>query len=324
MQNHPAIQLIRNQLESSAPRESGLELNRFEVTPVDLPPTQEPSVLHVSEAIEKGFIVIEELPKPRVPTVRALNKGTVPVFFPSGVILTGGAQTRIVATPTLVMPGMQVDVSVRCVEAGRWSTRTGRRFDSARTGTSEFTRIKRRRDSHSRQLHSQRAPDQSETWSDVDRVLASKGLHSPTASLERVLHYESERTAIIRQRRSIQESTRIASATVGARGVTIAHAGRGLVNMELFGTSDLARKGIEMAIESVELETGNAAQSAKSASMTPQALAHAIQSSTREANWSIREEGEGILVDFSTPSGVQGTAFVFGQAVLQTTLSWAD
>lgn|GEM_PF-3273478 len=324
MKHHPAIQSICQQLESSAPRDSALALNRFEVTPVDLPSVPEPRVQHVSEAIEKGFIVIEELPQPSVPTVRAFNKGTVPVFFPSGVILTGGAQTRIVATPTLVMPGMQVDVPVRCVEAGRWNTHTGRRFHAARTGTSEFMRSKQRRDSHSRQFHRERAHDQGETWRDVDRVLTSKGVHSATSSLESALHHESERTAIIRARRTPEERERVESATQGARGVAIAHADRGLVNMELFGTADLARKGIEMAIESVELETGNAAESSGAPSMPPNALALAIHASLHQANWSIRESGEGVLVDFSTPSGIQGTSFVFGTAVLQTTLSWAN
>ena len=79
-------------------------------------------IFHVSQALKEGWVRIEEMESPTVPTIRLLNEGEHPVFVPAGVLLKGGAQTRVVAVPCVVLAGCSQLVCVRCVEAGRWQT----------------------------------------------------------------------------------------------------------------------------------------------------------------------------------------------------------
>jgi len=322
MQEHPAIQAVCDQLLDSQPRDIELSLQGLTILPIDLKVLPGPKVLHVSAAMEQGLVDIEELRSPRVPSVKVLNRADMPVFFPAGVVLRGGAQTRIVATPTLVMPGMTVEVAVRCVEAGRWSTHSDRRFRGVSSAPEWLKRSKERRDSAARESHGVRASDQSDTWGEVTVYIEGRGVNSPSESLEDAM--EDTISIVIEKRKEMsdEEKTQIQAAIGGAQGVAISRRTEGLVALDLFGTPDLAEHGVPMAVDSVEIEAGNVGR-AQPTKAQASALLDAVRKSVLAAAWTVREEGTGTLIDFSTPAGAQGTAFVYKDHVLQTSLSWA-
>jgi hypothetical protein len=322
MQEHPAIQAVCAQLLDSQPRDIELSLQGLAILPIDLNVLPGPEVLHVAAAMEQGLLDIEELPAPTVPSVKVLNRADLPVFFPAGVVLRGGAQTRIVATPTLVMPGMTVEVAVRCVEAGRWSTHSDRRFRGVSSAPERLKRSKARRDSAARESRGVRASDQTDTWQEVTVYLETCRVHSPSESLQDAM--EDTITIVLEKRNEMseEEKAQIQAALEGAQGVAITRHPEGLVALDLFGTPDLAEHGVPMAVDSVEIEAGNVGR-AQPTEVAASALLDAVRKSVLAAAWTVREEGTGTLIDFSTPAGAQGTAFVYQEHVLQTSLSWA-
>jgi hypothetical protein len=105
--------------------------------------------LTLDEGIRSGAVVITEagrvqplmrrrLPRPDysaggdVNRLVLVNNSDRPLLLLAGEIVTGGKQDRVIAKDRIVPPGSQpVDLSVFCVEPGRW-TAVSERFDSSR------------------------------------------------------------------------------------------------------------------------------------------------------------------------------------------------
>ena len=78
-------------------------------------------VLHVTHALEQGLVRVEETKPAEVGRLPMLNLSKQPVLVPAGAVLKGGAQTRIVASPVLLLGQSVHHIDVRCVERGRWT-----------------------------------------------------------------------------------------------------------------------------------------------------------------------------------------------------------
>jgi hypothetical protein len=76
--------------------------------------------LTLDEAQKKNIIIISERESGSVPVVIIRNTGNLPIYVMSGEIIIGGKQDRMVSHDVLILPGKEVEVSVRCVEHGRW------------------------------------------------------------------------------------------------------------------------------------------------------------------------------------------------------------
>lgn len=84
-------------------------------------PAQQLDVLTIEEAISQGYLNFKEKPQATVPTAKVENRGKEYVFLLGGEILVGGLQDRVLATDVLLAPESKpVDLSVYCVEQGRW------------------------------------------------------------------------------------------------------------------------------------------------------------------------------------------------------------
>jgi hypothetical protein len=77
------------------------------------------------EAVERGDLRIQEKERAQVNTVRVRNEGSRPVFIMAGEIMSGSRQDRTVRRDALIPADSGwVDLSVYCVEAGRWTLKT--------------------------------------------------------------------------------------------------------------------------------------------------------------------------------------------------------
>lgn len=72
------------------------------------------------EALGGGSLTIAEQEQAQVSKVRANNKGERPVLILEGESLQGALQNRMVVDSLLVGAGRTADLSVGCVEQGRW------------------------------------------------------------------------------------------------------------------------------------------------------------------------------------------------------------
>lgn len=111
-----------------------ITVGNLSVVPVLSPEiTQERPVddyLTLDQAIKLGVIDISELPEAQVESLRVRNSGTKPILLMGGDLLVGGQQDRVVEHDVVIPPGKSVDVSVFCVEQGRWHG-SSKKFDSA-------------------------------------------------------------------------------------------------------------------------------------------------------------------------------------------------
>ena len=81
-----------------------------------------PSFLTLGEVLKQGSLVVTEVSSGgSVPELRAVNKGTEPVFIMDGEELAGAKQNRVLNTSLMLPPGSETVIPVSCAERGRWT-----------------------------------------------------------------------------------------------------------------------------------------------------------------------------------------------------------
>ena len=133
-------------------------------------------------------LVIEETGV--VALLRVRNPAAHDILIPSDLMLDGGKQARVVERSVIVPAHGDIDLPVRCVEAGRWKARdasTAQTFTvspSASTDSREhFTQL-RQRSYHARASYDL---DQSEVWTHVASELRRHDVDSETTSYTAIL-----------------------------------------------------------------------------------------------------------------------------------------
>jgi len=85
----------------------------------------------LNEAIEKDQIKITEVDEGgSVPTLIAINKGSIPILLLQGEEVEGAYQNRVFNTTIMLKEHSKTMIPVSCTEAGRWSYRTSRNSTS--------------------------------------------------------------------------------------------------------------------------------------------------------------------------------------------------
>jgi hypothetical protein len=88
--------------------------------PLFSPITSSLTYLTCAAATGSGLLECDELNPPDLSAVIATNLAVAPVLIPSGTLIFGGAQSRVVSTGILCPPRAVVMVSVAGVDPGRW------------------------------------------------------------------------------------------------------------------------------------------------------------------------------------------------------------
>jgi hypothetical protein len=137
----------------------------------------------VADAVASGVVTVEEVGGGRVPALRVVNRGALPVLLVDGEHLIGVKQNRVLNTTILVPEKSSLDVPVSCVEAGRWSSplhearpASPALFVGARARKAErVTASVRATGTH--------LADQHEIWDDVATMMGALSAYSPTAAM---------------------------------------------------------------------------------------------------------------------------------------------
>lgn len=218
---------------------------------------------------EGAGLVVKELDREQVNTVRAANPTKTPILLVEGEHFVGGMQNRVVNGSVLLAPGAALDIPVTCLEAGRWAygrpsprrspivgmTPEGGRAPGAappetppedpessrrlRVGAAKAPRRLRRvvvgavADS----LREDRgyASDQGAAWGEVDDLMATHAAPSVSRSAA-----EAEEAVFRRDRgrgSAVGELT-ARGPLPGQRGVVVTH-GERVVAVDLFGAPEL-------------------------------------------------------------------------------------
>ncbi len=156
-----------------------------------------------------------------VPRLKVRNPSKIDVLLPSDIVVDGGKQARVVERSVIVPAGLEVEIPVRCVEAGRWhpkSAATAGGFSVTAAASIDsrehLTRLKQDvfRARKSYEL------DQSEVWKHVASELKRSGTSSDTTSYTAFLGKRDARIARARELAIAPPASANAVAVVRHRG----------------------------------------------------------------------------------------------------------
>jgi hypothetical protein len=129
----------------------------------------------LEQALEKGWLKIEEKDGGTVPEVWISNQSDRAVFLMGGEILSGARQDRIVRQDTLVGPRRKrLAVPVYCVEQGRWHFTTGSFGSEKNLGTWKLRSKARAGGSEG----------QAKVWAEVAKANDEAGVRSSTGAYQ--------------------------------------------------------------------------------------------------------------------------------------------
>jgi hypothetical protein len=129
--------------------------------------------LTLKEALAaQKLIITEQAGGATVNTLTVENISNDTIMIMSGEVITGGKQNRIIGKDLIVIPHSgKIDISVFCVEAGRWENQS--------TGTNQFSGYYSMGSNSLRQTV-EKASSQAAVWKKVDEINASNGTLNDT------------------------------------------------------------------------------------------------------------------------------------------------
>lgn len=276
------------------------------VFPLVGPPAPAPDYDTLEEAIDSGAARVTEISAGgSVPELRIENDGDRGVFLLDGEQLVGAKQNRVINLSILVPPRTTLVIPVSCVEAGRWSRRSGA-FSSSRHAL--FARARARKAaqvSYAMAAGGRRQSDQARVWSDISEKLESLGVDSDSSAM--LDAYETHERPID----DYVEAFRIGPGQVGA----LFGLGGRVVGLDLFespGTlaSHLGRLLRSCALDALELDASD------DAAGVTEARAEKFLDDVASAHADVYPSvGAGQDVRLSAP-GLSGGALVLGERIL--------
>jgi len=223
--------LVRG-LKPTAPVSHG----NLTVFPLTGPKTGTRDYVTLDRAISKGWVEVEEKDGGEVNTVRLRNKSDRPVFGLAGEIITGAKQTRMLQKDVL-LPAQSgwLDLSVYCVEHGRWS---GESEQFGSKGQIAAGRVRG---------NAANNQSQGEVWAEVSRSNADLGIVTGTDRFDAVFEDETVQDQLKAYRRGLEAT--VPALKPEAVGVAVAVGGK-LVCVDVFSSPAMFRKMWPRLLES--------------------------------------------------------------------------
>lgn len=131
----------------------------------------------LDEAQRGRVVVIIEQPSASVPTVVIRNVGRRPIYIMAGEIIIGGKQDRMISHDVLIPAGKETEVSVRCVEQGRWHGRSGKFKSGGALGLAGVR-------------SALQFKEQQDVWSEVSKACEEHDATSPSGTYGAILSSE--------------------------------------------------------------------------------------------------------------------------------------
>ncbi len=217
-----------------------VEYENLTVFPLTGRATGSTSYLTLDKAIRDGDVIVEEKDGGSVNTVRIRNQSDRYVFALAGEIITGARQTRMLQRDVVIPPKSKwLDLSVFCVEHGRWS------------GTSEQFSSKGQIVTGALRGKANQTRDQSEVWAEVSRNNAALSIETATDRFDAVFEDEEVQQKLDGYRRGLEAAVPRFAANV--LGVAVAVGDR-VVCVDVFGSPGLFKKMWSRLLESYVID----------------------------------------------------------------------
>ena len=154
------------------------------VQPLVSPVEREPDYVVLDEGLARGWVEITEVTESgRVPELKAVNRGGLPVLLLDGEELLGAKQNRVVNLSILLRPQSSTAIPVSCVESGRWHHASRGFAASPRTMFAVGRAAKMRHVNASLIASEARVSDQHEVWNLIAEKAARLETRSDTSAM---------------------------------------------------------------------------------------------------------------------------------------------
>ena len=199
--------------------------------------------MNLKEALAKGKVIItEQLGNAQVNTLTIENISNDTIMIMSGEVITGGKQNRIIGKDLVLIPHSgKIDLSVYCVEAGRW--------ENVSTGTNNFSGYFNV-GSMSLRKTVDKSANQSAVWSKVDALNVANSTSSTTKTYTAI----NQSTDFTNKLKSYTDFFK--SKFTNEKDVigVIVVSGNKVLGCDMFATADLFKKNFENLLASYATE----------------------------------------------------------------------
>ncbi len=194
-------------------------------------------------------LLVSELETPTVPQLQVHNPTNHDLLIPAGRILSGGRQTRVVNVSIVVPAGAKIVIPVSCVEAGRWSGRSGFNY-SGRQASRRMRVAKQRSVKANIDRYKSKRSEQGAVWNTISHELHSRGVNHEDSLFLEVdddLNRRSDRITVVNE----FISNGVQPEQVG---VAVAH-GNKILGVEVFPSSDALKASWEAIIRAAVIDS---------------------------------------------------------------------
>lgn len=206
---------------------------------------EQPPYRTLDEALAAQEVRIEEVSAGgRVPELRLVNTGALPVLLLDGEELVGAKQNRVVNLTLLAPAVSTLTIPVSCVEAGRWSHVSSAFRAAPRAQYAEGRASKLESVTVCMRESGQRHSDQHEVWSGIAAKAFRMHARSETGAMDEIFE---------RHATSVEEYVRAFPAGEGQAGALFAIRGR-IVGLDLFDHQASLRKLMPKLVSSYALD----------------------------------------------------------------------
>jgi hypothetical protein len=235
----------------------------------------------LKEALAKGKVIItEQLGGATVNTLTIENVSSDTVMIMAGEVITGGKQNRIIGKDLILLPHSgKIDLSVYCVEAGRW--------ENVSTGTNNFNGY-----FSTGSLSLRKAVDkdqnQGSVWKKVDEINKENSTSSKTRTYTAISKSGDFTGKLKAYTDFFKEKF---SAEQNVIGVVVV-SGNKVLGCDMFATADLFKKNFENLLASYATDAIISGAPVTATSATIKVYMDKLLSGEEEQSATIKEKGK--------------------------------
>ena len=211
----------------------------------------------LEDALKQSKIHVQELSSGgTVNTLRFRNSSKDTILVSMGDVVKGGKQDRVIEKDTLIAPGQTLQVSVYCVESGRWSAgKGGTSFDTYHSNAANTIR---------KSIVKEKS--QGKVWEKVAQVNKANGTSTRTGTYTAVTQSANYNAQVKEYKDAFLKAINADSTIVGLVAVT----GDRIIGCDVYGTPGLFRSNVTNLLNSYVSE---ALFDGKDVTITDQAVA---------------------------------------------------
>jgi hypothetical protein len=236
--------------------------------------------MNLKDALAKGKVIItEQLGGGQVNRLTIENISNDTIMIMSGEVITGGKQNRIIGKDLILLPRSgKIDLSVYCVEAGRW--------ENVSTGTNNFSGYFNVGSMSLRKTVDKKA-DQSSVWATVDVVNKANGTMNSTKTYTGI-NQSTEFNNKLKAYTDFFKSKFVNEKDV--IGVVVV-SGNKVLGCDMFATADLFKKNFENLLASYATDAIISGSPVTASADVVKKYMDKLLSSETEQSTTIKEKG---------------------------------